>query len=89
MNSHVNILILNWNGSKVLKPCLDSIMNIEYNNFSTTVIDNASTDDSCEMLKSYYPKVELLKLGKNFGYSKAYNKCFKIIENTNPEFLLL
>ena len=65
MKEHIYILILNWNGNKILKNCLESISKIEYSNFSTIVIDNASTDNSIEIIQDYYPEVEIFKLNKN------------------------
>ena len=32
MTAHIKILILNWNGKHLLKPCLDSIKKIDYSN---------------------------------------------------------
>ena len=42
----INVLILNWNGIKVLHDCVQSIINNKYNNFSITIIDNGSIDNS-------------------------------------------
>ena len=58
MNPSIKILILNWNGSVVLKSCLYSVEKINYDNFSTVVIDNFSDDDSCPMVEKYFPNVE-------------------------------
>ena len=43
MNPHIYILILNWNGKNVLKPCLDTVLAIDYSNYTTLVIDNDSS----------------------------------------------
>ena len=67
MNSHIYILILNWNGKNLLKPCLDSILDIDYDNYTTLVIDNNSTDGSSKMIKNRFPNVEYLQLEKNYG----------------------
>ena len=40
------IVILNWNGIKVLHDCVQSIINNKYNNLSITIIDNGSIDNS-------------------------------------------
>ena len=47
----INILILNWNGKKVLNDCLKSILTSSYKNYKITVIDNGSSDDSSSSSK--------------------------------------
>ena len=69
MTPHVKILILNWNGKELLKPCLVSVLKIDYANYSVLVIDNGSTDNSLEMVNENYPQVECLALDKNYGFS--------------------
>ena len=57
----VSIIIVNYNTSKFLKNCLLSIYehtkNIE---FEVIVSDNGSSDDSLDMIKTYYPQVILI-----------------------------
>ena len=57
MTAHIKILILNWNGKELLKPCLESVLKIDYMNYSVLVIDNGSTDNTLEMVKENYPQV--------------------------------
>jgi len=89
MNPHIKILILNWNGIELLKPCLESVLKIDYANYSVLVIDNGSTDNSLEMVKKNYPKMECLSLDKNYGYASGYNKSFEYLKSDPPEFILL
>ena len=89
MTPQIKILILNWNGIELLKPCLESVLKIDYANYSVLVIDNGSTDNSLEMVKKNYPKMECLSLDKNYGYADGYNKCFEHLKSDPPEFILL
>lgn len=89
MNSHIYILILNWNGKNLLKPCLDSILDIDYDNYTTLVIDNNSTDGSSKMIKNRFPNVEYLQLEKNYGFAGGYNRCFDYLRDKDPEYILL
>ena len=66
MTAHIKILILNWNGKHLLKPCLDSIKKIDYSNYSVMVIDNASTDNSVKMVNENFPEVDILELKINY-----------------------
>ena len=89
MNPHISVLVLNWNGIHLLKPCLDSILKMTYPNFSVMVVDNGSNDGSNKMVKEDYPMVQLLSLEKNYGYAGGYNKCFNHLKQDPSEYLVL
>ena len=89
MSPHIKILILNWNGRHLLKPCLESVIAIDYPNFSVLVIDNNSSDESREMVKENYPSVEMLALDNNYGFAGGYNRCFAQLNDESLEFILL
>ncbi len=89
MTPHIKILILNWNGKRLLKPCLDSVTAIDYPNYSVMVIDNGSSDGSLDMVKSNYPNVECMALEQNYGFAGGYNRCFAKLTESTSEFLLL
>jgi GT2 family glycosyltransferase len=73
------IVILNWNGKKLLKKFLPSV--IEYSkNAEIYVADNASTDDSVAFIKTSYPTITIIQNKENGGYAKGYNDALKIIE---------
>ena len=89
MKPHIYILILNWNGKEVIKQCLDSVLTIDYPNYTILVIDNDSSDGSGEIVKNDYPEIEYLQLKNNFGYSGGYNRCFNYLKDKNPEYIFL
>ena len=89
MTAHIKILILNWNGKHLLKPCLDSVSAIDYPNYSVMVIDNGSTDNSVKMVKEKYFEVELLELENNNGFAGGYNRCFTRLKDEYSGFILL
>jgi len=88
MTAHIKILILNWNGKHLLKPCLDSVAAIDYPNYSVMVIDNGSTDNSVKMVKEKYSEVELLELENNNGFAGGYNSCLTRLKNEYSKFIL-
>ena len=89
MTAHIKILILNWNGKHLLKPCLDSIKKIDYSNYSVMVIDNGSADDSVKMVNENFPEVDILELKKNYGFAGGYIRCFTQLKDNHSEFVLL
>ena len=89
MTPHIKILILNWNGKDLLKHCLDSVIAIDYPNYSVMIIDNGSSDGSLDMVQANYPQMECLALGHNYGYSGGYNRCFTQLRDDSSEFIML
>ena len=83
----VTVVIPNYNGQKFIKTCLDALKRQSMRDFETIVIDNASQDGSYEVVKEEYPKVKLVRLKKNYGFSAAVNKGITLSET--PYVILL
>jgi len=69
----VSVLILNYNGKKLLEVCLPSLYNQDYKNIELIVIDNNSNDNSVEFVKKYYPDIKIIVNRENLGFSEANN----------------
>lgn len=77
----IAIVILNWNGEKLLRQFLPSV--IKFSNGDSTeliVADNGSTDDSLVMLASEFPEVKVLDLRQNYGFARGYNEALRLVE---------
>ncbi|WP_299123401.1 glycosyltransferase family 2 protein [uncultured Tenacibaculum sp.] len=74
------IVILNWNGKKLLEQFLPSVVNFSSNEAEVYVADNASTDDSITFVKEHYPSVKIVKNKENGGYAKGYNDALQHID---------
>lgn len=87
MNDHplVSIIIVNFNGKKNLKNCLNSLLKIDYPNYEIILVDNNSSDDSIEFVKNNFPKIMIIKLEKNYGFAEPNNIGAK---NARGAFLL-
>ena len=73
-NLDVSIIILNQNSKDALKGCLNSVYKkITGLKFEIVVVDNASKDDSLEMLRNDFPYVQTIKLEKATKPTEAYN----------------
>ncbi|MGJ8745005.1 glycosyltransferase family 2 protein [Polaribacter sp.] len=73
------IVILNWNGKKLLEQFLPAIVNFSAHEAEVYVADNASTDASISYIKEYFPSVKIIKNAVNGGYAKGYNDALKHI----------
>lgn len=80
------IVILNWNGQKMLEKYLPAVVNYSRSDATVIVADNASTDNSVDWLKVHYPDVKLILLDKNWGFAEGYNKALKQVD---AEYYLL
>ena len=68
----VAVVILNWNGKKLLEQFLPSVVN--YSNEATIyVADNASSDDSVSFISENFQTVKIIQNTVNGGYAKGYN----------------
>ena len=86
MEKKVAIVILNWNGEKMLKEYLPSVLRYSRDEATVYVADNASTDGSLALLRQHFPEVRLIVLDKNWGFAEGYNKALREIE---AEYYLL
>ena len=80
------IVILNWNGAKMLRQYLPSVLEYSRDEAVVYVADNASTDESITLLKELFPEVKLILLEKNWGFAEGYNKA---LEQVDAEYYLL
>ncbi len=71
----VSILMLNYNGQAHLKEFFASVYELNYpeGKYEVVVVDNNSTDGSPDWLEQNYPRVKLIRLGKNTGFAGGNN----------------
>lgn len=82
----VSIVIVNWNGEKYLKKCIESLLNQSYSDIEIIVVDNDSSDSSIDIInKNFKDKIKLF-LNKNTGYAGGSNKG---IELSKGEFIVI
>jgi GT2 family glycosyltransferase len=82
----VAIVILNWNGEKMLRQYLPSVLQYSREEATIYVADNASTDGSLDLLRQHFPEVRLIVFDKNWGFADGYNKALAQIDE---EYYLL
>lgn len=80
------IVILNWNGRDMIARFLPTVLKYSKNEATVIVADNASTDDSLELLASMFPEVRTIVLSENYGFAGGYNRALAIVD---AEYYLL
>jgi GT2 family glycosyltransferase len=85
MSRKVAVVILNWNGKKLMEQFLQQV--IDYSPQAEIIVaDNASTDDSVDFLKTNFPDVRIIQLPVNYGFAGGYNKA---LEQVNADYYML
>lgn len=73
------IVILNWNGAQMLRRFLPSVTS-HSEEAEVIVADNASTDDSMQVLREEFPRVRTIVLDQNYGFAEGYNRALRQVE---------
>jgi GT2 family glycosyltransferase len=73
------VVILNWNGKKLLEKFLPSVV-LYSDEADIYVTDNASTDDSIAFVSDNYPSIKIIQNKENGGYAKGYNDALKHVD---------
>ncbi|NLA63302.1 MAG: glycosyltransferase family 2 protein [Bacteroidales bacterium] len=82
-----SVVILNWNGAKLLKQFLPTVlMHTQTEDCEVVVADNNSSDNSVEVLRQQFPNVKLILLDKNYGFAEGYNKA---LQQVDSEYVVL
>lgn len=75
----IAVVILNWNGRKLLEEFLPSI--VRFSPEATIyVADNASSDDSISFVKNTFSAIKIIQNTDNFGFAKGYNQALRFVE---------
>jgi GT2 family glycosyltransferase len=65
----VSMIVVNWNGRKLLKDCLDCLSLQTYLNRETIFVDNNSKDSSVSFVRENFPDVKIVELANNCGFT--------------------
>jgi len=76
----IAIVILNWNGQKLLEQFLPSVVDFSSKEATIYIADNDSTDSSINYVKSSFPSIKIIENDINGGYAKGYNDALKSID---------
>ena len=85
------VVILNWNGAALLRKYLPKVIEnttreVLSCKVDIIVADNASTDESLEILSNDFPEVAVVRLDKNYGFTGGYNRAIAAV---NHDYVLL
>lgn len=81
-------IIVTYNGEKWLKKCLEHLLQ---SNCATriVIVDNASSDNSLNIIQSFGDKIHLIKSPVNLGFGQANNIAIKYAMKNGADFVFL
>src|SRR4249920_1379724 len=83
----VTVAIPTYNRAALLRETLDSVLAQTHSNFRLVISDNASTDETADVVASYCDtRIEYVRREHNIGMNANFNR---LIELTETEFLTL
>lgn len=76
MEKPVAVIILNWNGEKMLAEYLPQVISATDDTIADVIVaDNGSDDGSLELLERSFPGIIVVKLDRNYGFAEGYNRA--------------
>lgn len=86
-DSQLDVLVINYNTRALLLECVASVLeSTPMMKIDVIVVDNASSDGSCEAVRKAYPHVTVIANATNRGFGSACNQAISI---TAAPFVLL
>ena len=85
MKPEITLIITNWNGSKLLRECLPTVLEAvrfdHHHFYEVMVIDDCSNDNSLKILADEFPEVRTEQTPQNLGFQEANNYAVKLAES--------
>src|SRR3990172_12842315 len=80
----ISVIIVNYNVRDFLNNALVSVFKaLEGLKGEVFVVDNASDDGSCELVRRSFPQVQLIANNSNVGFAKANNQALALATGTS------
>lgn len=75
MAPDVSVIVVTWNARDHIDPCLDAVLGGggDSVDLEVIVVDNASTDDTVNHVRTRYPNVQIIETGRNGGMAAGNN----------------
>ena len=86
----VSIIIVNWNGGRLLTRCIETVISSNPKaSYEIVIVDNASSDDSLDKLRANEiiaplfnsEQIRIIRNTENRGFGAANNQAFAVVES--------
>jgi GT2 family glycosyltransferase len=86
---HVALVVLAWNGREDTLACLESAESLEWDELTTIVVDNGSTDGVCEAVRDRFPHVLVIRSERNLGFAGGNNLGLRAAYEAGADYVLI
>src|SRR3954447_1414999 len=86
---HVAIVILAWNGREDTLRCLESVDALDWDDLSTIVVDNGSSDGVVEAVRERFPHVRVIRSERNLGFAGGNNLGLRAAHEAGADYLMI
>lgn len=86
---HVAVVILAWNGREDTLACLASLEEAAWNDLSTIVVDNGSSDGVADAIAEGFPDVDVIRSDHNLGFAGGNNLGLRAAYDAGADYMLL
>ena len=77
----LGVIILNWNGLKLLQQLLPGVArDTVCDRCDLIVADNGSTDGSVQWIRENCPDVRIIAFDTNYGFAEGYNRAIAEVD---------
>ena len=87
--SRVFAIVVTFNGAKWIRKCVGSLLYESDVDLDVLVVDNASEDETLDILREEFPSVKIIKNDRNEGFGKANNKGIEFAWRSGATHFLL
>lgn len=85
----IYVVLLHWKNYKDTSSCLNRLLELNYNNINTIVVDNDSRDGSVERLETEFRDTIFIKNKSNIGFSCGVNAGIKKALILKADYVLI
>ncbi len=90
----VSVTVVTYNSGRFIRRCLESVLEQDHPAVEVIVIDNASTDGTCDILERFERRCLVVYNQENVGFAAAQNQAIGLsrgqwVLTLNPDVLLL
>jgi len=84
-NAMVTVTLVTFNSGRYITQCLESVLAQDYPRTEVVVVDNASTDDTPEILRRFAARIRIVWKRENVGFAAAQNEAIQLGEEQSAQ----
>jgi GT2 family glycosyltransferase len=83
------VVILAWNGREDAVACLESVDALDWDEITTILVDNGSTDGVGDVIRERFPHVRVIRSERNLGFAGGNNVGLRAAQDAGADYVLM